>query len=37
MTFAEFEIRYYDEADDLVVTERQTIIETDGTVKEDDG
>lgn len=37
MTFAEFEIEYYDEDDELVVTERQTVIETGGAVGEGEG
>ena len=35
MTFAEYRVRYWDEDGDLVVTERQTVIETGGAIEED--
>ena len=35
MTFAEYRFRYWDEEDDLVLTERQTVIETGGAIDED--
>lgn len=35
MTFAIYEFEYYDQNDDLVLTERGTVIETAGAVEED--
>lgn len=35
MTFAEFEIEYFDQNDELVVTERASSIETAGAIEED--
>ena len=35
MTFAEYELQYWDQNDDLVLTERQTVIETGGAIDED--
>jgi acyl dehydratase len=36
MTFAEYELRYWDQDDELVLTERQTVIETGGAIDEDE-